>query len=81
MVKNVGEPGGGPFLAFNEDGSYSPQILESSQIDPADIFLGECAAQSKAVKILRCQKPTTFTPQIFIICSLYHTKQRLVGTM
>ena len=36
MVKNVGEPGGGPFLAFNEDGSYSPQILESSQIDLAD---------------------------------------------
>ena len=33
MVKNVGEPGGGPFLAFNVDGSVSPQILESSQID------------------------------------------------
>jgi len=33
MVKNVGEPGGGPFLAFNPDGSVSPQILESSQID------------------------------------------------
>ncbi|MEG1905344.1 MAG: DUF4301 family protein [Bacteroidales bacterium] len=36
MVKNVGEPGGGPFLAFNPDGTYSPQILESSQIDMAD---------------------------------------------
>ncbi len=33
MVKNVGEPGGGPFLAFNPDDSVSPQILESSQID------------------------------------------------
>lgn len=33
VVKNVGEPGGGPFLAFNPDGSISPQILESSQID------------------------------------------------
>lgn len=33
MVKNVGEPGGGPFLAYNQDGSYSLQILESSQID------------------------------------------------
>jgi len=33
MVKNVGEPGGGPFLAFNPDGSVSLQILESSQID------------------------------------------------
>ena len=33
MVKNVGEPGGGPFIAFNNDGSSSPQLLESSQID------------------------------------------------
>lgn len=36
MVKNVGEPGGGPFLAVNEDGTVSPQILESSQIDMSD---------------------------------------------
>ncbi|MDE5874469.1 MAG: DUF4301 family protein, partial [Muribaculaceae bacterium] len=34
MVKNEGEPGGGPFLAFNPDGTVSPQILESTQIDP-----------------------------------------------
>lgn len=33
MVKNVGEPGGGPFLAYNPDGTVSLQILESSQID------------------------------------------------
>ena len=33
MVKNVGEPGGGPFLAYNEDGTVSLHILESSQID------------------------------------------------
>lgn len=32
MVQNIGEPGGGPFLTTNADGSYSPQILESSQI-------------------------------------------------
>ena len=36
MVKNVGEPGGGPFLAYNPDGTVSPQILESSQIDSAN---------------------------------------------
>ena len=34
MVKNEGEPGGGPFLAYNSDGTVSPQILESTQIDP-----------------------------------------------
>lgn len=33
MVRNVGEPGGGPFLVFNQDNSISLQILESSQID------------------------------------------------
>ena len=33
VVKNVGEPGGGPFIAVNADGSTSLQILESSQID------------------------------------------------
>jgi len=36
MVKNVGEPGGGPFLAYNADGTVSLQILESSQIDLND---------------------------------------------
>ena len=36
MVKNVGEPGGGPFLAYNSDGTISLQILESSQIDMDD---------------------------------------------
>lgn len=36
MVKNVGEPGGGPFLAYNSDGTISLQILESSQIDMED---------------------------------------------
>ncbi len=33
MVKNTGEPGGGPFLTVNRDGTISTQILESSQID------------------------------------------------
>ena len=33
VVRNVGEPGGGPFLAYNHDGTISLQILESSQID------------------------------------------------
>ena len=33
VVQNVGEPGGGPFLTYNQDGTISLQILESSQID------------------------------------------------
>ena len=33
MVRNQGEPGGGPFWAYNSDGTVSLQILESTQID------------------------------------------------
>ena len=33
VVRNVGEPGGGPFVCYNQDGTTSLQILESSQID------------------------------------------------
>lgn len=51
MVKNEGEPGGGPFLAYNPDGTVSPQILESSQIDPKN------KAAQKMMK-----DPTHFNP-------------------
>lgn len=33
MVKNEGEPGGGPFWARNADGSVSLQVVESAQVD------------------------------------------------
>ena len=36
VVKNIGEPGGGPFLTYNQDGTISLQILESSQIDKSN---------------------------------------------
>ena len=36
MVKNEGEPGGGPFIVRGADGSTSLQILESVQINPDD---------------------------------------------
>jgi hypothetical protein len=37
MVKNEGEPGGGPFWAQNSDGTVSLQVVESSQIDPTSV--------------------------------------------
>lgn len=33
MVKNEGEPGGGPFWALSPDGTTTLQVVESSQID------------------------------------------------
>ncbi|MBP3229104.1 MAG: DUF4301 family protein [Bacteroidaceae bacterium] len=58
MVKNVGEPGGGPFLAYNSDGTVSCQILESSQIDMAD-------PKKKAL----FEKGTHFNP-VDLVCGL-----------
>lgn len=58
MVKNVGEPGGGPFLAYNSDGTVSLQILESSQIDMSD---------SKSKEMF--EKGTHFNP-VDLVCSV-----------
>ena len=33
MVKNEGEPGGGPFYVGDSDGNITLQIVESSQVD------------------------------------------------
>jgi Domain of unknown function (DUF4301) len=33
MVRNAGEPGGGPFWVQHADGSRSAQIVETSQVD------------------------------------------------
>jgi hypothetical protein len=62
MVKNVGEPGGGPFLAINPDGTISLQILESSQIDLKD-------PDKKAM----FEKGTHFNP-VDLVCALKNYK-------
>jgi hypothetical protein len=36
MVKNIGEPGGGPFWTADADGGMSLQIVESSQVNQHD---------------------------------------------
>ena len=36
MVKNTGEPGGGPFWVEGKSGEKSLQIVETAQIDPGD---------------------------------------------
>jgi hypothetical protein len=62
MVKNQGEPGGGPFLAVNSDGTISPQILESSQIDLND-----------PVKRQLFERGTHFNP-VDLVCTLRNYK-------
>ncbi len=46
MVKNEGEPGGGPFWVRESTGEVSLQIVESSQIDPDDPQQKEILSQS-----------------------------------
>ena len=58
MVRNEGEPGGGPFLVYNPDGTVSPQILESTQIDPDN---------KEAQKMLR--EATHFNPVDLVVCT------------
>ena len=62
MVKNVGEPGGGPFLAVNPDGTVSLQVLESSQIDMSD-----------PAKKAMFEKGTHFNP-VDLVCAVKNHK-------
>lgn len=52
MVKNEGEPGGGPFWVRNEDGSLSLQIAESSQIAPEQKILMQKATHFNPVDLV-----------------------------
>ena len=62
VVKNDGEPGGGPYLAFNADGSSSPQILEAAQID---------SSKPEAVELMK--SGTHFNP-VDLVCYIKDTK-------
>ncbi|MFI3259498.1 MAG: DUF4301 family protein [Rikenellaceae bacterium] len=52
MVRNEGEPGGGPFWVAAEDGSQSLQIAESSQISPSQISLMKEATHFNPVDLV-----------------------------
>ena len=62
MVKNQGEPGGGPFIISEKDGSTSLQVLESVQINTADMFARAALANA-----------THFNP-VDIVCCLHDYK-------
>jgi hypothetical protein len=62
MVRNLGEPGGGPFWAQNSDGTLSLQIAENLQIDINN-------AEQKDI----LQKSTHFNP-VDLICAVKNFK-------
>ena len=61
MVKNEGEPGGGPFWVAGSDGKASLQIVESSQIDMNDVGQLQIVKQS-----------THFNPVDLVCCLKDH---------
>lgn len=52
MVRNEGEPGGGPFWVKGSDGTVSLQIAESSQIAPEDRHLMQAATHFNPVDLV-----------------------------
>lgn len=64
MVKNEGEPGGGPFWVQNSEGELSLQIVESSQIDMSDVRQKEIFGQA-----------THFNP-VDLVCGVLDYKGR-----
>lgn len=52
MVRNEGEPGGGPFWVANPDGTQSLQIAESSQIAPEKLPLMKSATHFNPVDLV-----------------------------
>jgi len=64
MVRNEGEPGGGPFIVRGRDGSTSLQILEAAQINPTD-----------ARAVAAAKSATHFNP-VDIVCCIRDYKGR-----
>jgi len=62
MVKNEGEPGGGPYLCQNPDGTTSLQILEGSQFNAND---------SEQTEIMK--QATHFNP-VDLVCAVRNYK-------
>ena len=52
MVRNEGEPGGGPFWVANADGTQTLQIAESSQISAEDMHLMKSATHFNPVDLV-----------------------------
>jgi len=64
MVKNEGEPGGGPFWAKNADGTVSLQIVETAQVNTEDTEQQNLLKQS-----------SHFNP-VDIVCTLKNYKDK-----
>ena len=62
MVKNEGEPGGGPYVILGEDGTTSLQILEAAQIDKNN------------AKAMEAMKGATHFNPVDLVCAVKNCK-------
>lgn len=62
MVKNEGEPGGGPYIIKEQDGTTSLQILEEAQIE-----------KSNSDALLAMKQATHFNP-VDVVCAVKDSK-------
>ncbi len=62
MVKNEGEPGGGPYIIKEQDGTTSLQILEEAQIE-----------KSNSDALLAMKQATHFNP-VDVVCAVRDSK-------
>jgi hypothetical protein len=62
MVKNEGEPGGGPFFVKDDENGITLQIVETSQMDMQDPYTQKCL-----------QEATHFNP-VDLVCSIKNYK-------
>jgi hypothetical protein len=69
MVKNLGEPGGGPFWTVNPDAALNLQIVESPQVDHHD-------PEQQAI----LQSATHFNP-VDLVCGVRDYKGKLFNLM
>lgn len=62
MVRNEGEPGGGPFWLRDDEGTLRAQIVESAEMDLGNPLIGNCIAGA-----------THFNP-VDLICVMHNTE-------
>lgn len=80
MVKNEGEPGGGPFWVQNPDGTQSLQIVESAQVElsnPKQRAVLESATHFNPVDLVCCIK--NYKGEVFILEEFSNPEQGFIS--
>jgi len=81
MVRNEGEPGGGPYWVEHEDGTRSVQIVESAEFDPRQKHFMQQATHFNPVDLVcavRNRRGEPYPLQHFINPEAYFISEKTV---